>query len=162
MKKLVIALFLTGLLTGAVVAAEPAPKVGCPAPALELTTLNGQTIKLQDYQGKKNVVLTFFASWSKSCQEELKAWQELYGDNRSALEVLAVSFDKKSKDLKAFLAKTDPPFPVLYDKKLATIDNFQILIIPTTFCINRDGVIEKIFVDYDDNVQKAVAAWLKS
>lgn len=108
----------------------------------------------------KKVILTFFTSWSKSCQAELDNLQAIYGANRSDLEILAVSFDKKTKDLKTFLAKTNLPFPVLQDKKLLSIDTYQILIIPTTFCINRNGVIEKVFVDYDDNVKKALEEWL--
>jgi peroxiredoxin len=162
MKKLVIALFLAGLTFSLAAGAEPAPEVGSAAPALSLTALSGQDISLQDYIGAKKVILTFFTSWSRSCQEELQGLSELYQDRPTGLEILAVSFDKKSKDLKSFVARTAPPFPVLHDRKLTAIDAFQILIIPTTFCIGRDGVIEKIFVDYDDNVKKAISEWLGS
>jgi peroxiredoxin len=163
MRKLVISLLLTGLIIGHAFSAEgPAPKVGCEAPALELSSLDGKAINLQSYQGNKKVILVFFASWSKSCQEELKSLQELYtSEEKPGFEVLAVSFDKKTKELKNYLSKTDPPFPVLHDKKLSSIDAFQILIIPTTFCINREGVIEKIFVDYDENVGKSLSEWVK-
>jgi peroxiredoxin len=166
MKKLVISMLLTGLvicsptIVGFAAAAETAPKVGSEAPALELSNLDGKAVSLQSYKENKKVILTFFASWSKSCQEELKALQALYTEKKNKLEILAVSFDKKTKDLKAYLSKADLSYPVLHDKKLSSIDAFQILIIPTTFCINREGVIEKIFVDYDDNVNKALEDWL--
>lgn len=159
-------MLLTGLvicsptIVGFAAATETAPKVGLEAPALELSNLDGKAVSLQSYKENKKVILTFFASWSKSCQEELKTLRAVYAKNNDRLEILAVSFDKKAKDLKAYLSKTALPFPVLYDKKLSTIDAFQILIIPTTFCINREGVIEKIFVDYDDNVNKALEDWL--
>ena len=155
-------MLLTGLVCCSLVAAETAPKIGSAAPALELAALGGKTVRLQNYQGSKKVILTFFASWSKSCQAELKDLQVLYANNKVSLEVVAVSFDKKVKDLKNFVAKNNTSFPILHDKKLSSVDTFQILIIPTTFCLNRAGVIEKIFVDYDDNVKKALAEWLKS
>ncbi len=163
MKRLVISLLLTGLIIGHAFSAEaPAPKVGSEAPALELSTLDGKSVILQSYQGRKKVILVFFASWSKSCQEELKALQELYtSSEKPNFEVLAVSFDKKSKEIKSYVSKFDPPFPVLHDKKLSSIDAFQILIIPATFCVNKEGEIEKIFVDYDENVRKALTEWLK-
>ncbi len=141
--------------------AESAPLIGSSAPALSLPALNGRTFDLPSLRGAKKTVLTFFTSWSKSCQQELGALGGLYAANRSRLEVVAVSFDKKTKDLKNYLAAADLPFTVLQDKKLAAIDSYQIIVIPTTFCINDQGTIEKVFVDYDDNVQKALEEWLK-
>ena len=35
-------------------------KVGQPAPDFELTSHQGQKIRLSDYRGKRNVVLAFF------------------------------------------------------------------------------------------------------
>jgi len=164
MKKLIIGLILASLLFVPLAAAEveTAPQAGSAAPGLTLPTLDGKTVSLRDYQGRKKVVLMFFASWSKSCQDELQTLAELRADGQNSFEVLAVSFDNKTKDLRTFLSRSPLPFPVLHDKKLSYIDAFQILIIPTTFCIDRNGVIERIFVDYDDNVKKAVTEWLGS
>lgn len=154
-------MLLTGLVCCVTALAEPTPKIGAEAPVLELPSLTGQTISLQSLLKKpKKVIVVFFASWSKPCQEELKALQNLSNVNRQQLEVLAVSLDKKSKELKNFAAEADLTFPILHDKKLSSIDKFQILIIPTTFCLGRDGVIEKVFVDYDDNVRQALEVWL--
>ncbi|MFA4843456.1 MAG: TlpA disulfide reductase family protein [Candidatus Margulisiibacteriota bacterium] len=157
MKKLIscLLLALTALVLAA--AAETAPQLGSVAPALALPDLNGKTTTLQRYAGEKPVIVVFFTSWSKSCQAELADLQALYNHK---FEILAVSFDKKSKELKSFLAKNPLSYPVLLDKKLASLDAFQVLIIPTTFCVNRDGEIEKLFVDYDDNVKLALTDWL--
>jgi len=160
MKKLVISMLLAGLVFGLAAFAELAPKIGSPAPGLELPNLDGQTINLQSYLNKKPIVLVFFASWSKSCQTELNDLHELFLAREGKLEVLAVSFDKKQKELKAFLAKNKYSFPFVTDKSLSTLDKFQILIIPTTFCINRSGAIDKILVDYDENVKRAIAEWV--
>jgi cytochrome c biogenesis protein CcmG, thiol:disulfide interchange protein DsbE len=164
MKKLLIGLFLIGLCLVLPAAAdnEAAPKTGAAAPDLTLPTLNGKMVSLQDYRGRKKVVLTFFASWSRSCQDELRTLAELCPGRQASCEVLAVSFDNKTRELKNFLAGNPLPFPVLNDRKLSSIDAFQVLIIPTTFCIGRDGLIEQVFIDYDDNVKKAVAEWLGS
>ena len=162
MKKLIASMLLIGLALCLTATAEPAPKVGSESPALQLTSLNGKLIKLESFRGEKKVILSFFASWSESCRQELEALREFQANNAGSLEVLAVSFDKKARDLKNYAAKADLPFPILLDKKLSSIDTFQILILPTTFCISREGMIEKIFVDYDDNVKKAIEEWLKS
>lgn len=155
-------MLLAGLVFGLTAAAEPAPRVGSSAPALELPSLSGQTVSLQKLDTGKKTILTFFASWSKSCQAELNDLQALVAESKIKPAVLAVSFDKKTQDLKAFTAKNVYSFPILQDKKLLSIDAFQILILPTTFCLNGNGLIEKIFIDYDDNVKKAIEAWLGS
>ena len=160
MKKLVMAMLLAGSLLGWAVLAETAPIVGSTAPGLELSNLEGNLINLYSYQSKKPVLLVFFTSWSKSCQAELTDLREIY--KSADFEILAVSFDKKQKELRSFISKEKIPFPVLVDKNLSLLDKFQVLILPTTFCIGRNGAIEKIFVDYDDNVKKAVTAWLRS
>lgn len=155
-------MLLTGLALCIAAAAETAPKIGSESPGLQLTSLNGKLIRLEDFRGEKKVILVFFTSWSESCRGELETLREFHAENAVSVEVLAVSFDKKNKELKNYASKADFPFPILHDKKLSSIDAFQILILPTTFCINKDGIIEKIFVDYDDNVKNAVEEWLKS
>ena len=152
---------MAGLVLCAAATAEPAPLVGSAAPDLNLPVVSGRAVSLQDLRGSKKVILVFFTSWSKSSQEQLAALNELYRPDKSNLEVIAVSFDKKSKELKSYLTQAGLAFPVLQDKKLTSIDPYQIVIIPTTFCLDRDGTIKKIFVDYDDNIKKALEAWLK-
>ena len=153
---------MAGLVFCLTATAEPAPLIGTVAPDLSLTAVNSHAVNLQGYLGSKKVILVFFTSWSKSCQGELDALNNFYRADKTGLEVVAVSFDKKAKELKNYLAQANLAFPVLQDKKLTSIDPYQIVIIPTTFCLNRDGTIAKIFVDYDDNVKKALEEWLKS
>ncbi|MCU0641271.1 MAG: TlpA family protein disulfide reductase [Candidatus Margulisbacteria bacterium] len=160
MKRLLCGLCLT-ILCASLAAAEVAPKVGCQAPELRLSTLAGKPLVLSEQFGSKRIILTFFTSWSRSCQAALQTLNDLAVTHPATLQVVAVSFDKKSKELKNYLDQAALAFPVLHDKKLTTIDSFQILIIPTTFCLNRDGVIEQVFVDYDDNVKQALLDWLE-
>jgi len=163
MRKLFVLLFLLAyslILTAG--ADSAACTIGSPAPGLELDDLKGTTVSLQNYLQKKPVIITFFTSWSKSCQSELSDLQEIYDGKSPKAEIIGVAFDKKTSELKNFIAANSLSFPIIADKRLSLIDNFQITIIPTTICINRDGIIEKIFLDYDDNVKKAVLDWLRS
>jgi len=136
------------------------PVLGDPPPVLSLPNLEGKPINLSDFSGKP-IILTFFASWSKSCQQELADLQELSDQYAGTLEVVTVSFDKKIKTLSEFVEQNKYTLNFLIDKKLTSLNKYAILIIPTTFCINREGKIDKIFVDYDENVKTAIAEWLK-
>jgi cytochrome oxidase Cu insertion factor (SCO1/SenC/PrrC family) len=40
-----------------------APQIGQPAPGFSLPDVNGKTVALEDYRGKKNVMLVFSRGW---------------------------------------------------------------------------------------------------
>jgi len=154
-----IAVFLLLVLLIGPLCAEEVLKPGTKAPNFQLPDLKGNTIALENFQ--KPTLLVFFTSWSKSCQALLKELQKLYDENKQ-IEILAVSFDKKIKNLENFVTKTKISYPVLLDQKLSCLDQYQILILPTIVGINQEGIIEKVFIDYDENVQQALADWADS
>lgn len=149
------AIILIILLVGISASAKPALKVGSPSPSFELPNLEGKTVSLSDYLGKKVIVLSFFASWSKSCQQEILFLQDL--SKNKGLKILGVSFDRKLKNLKSFINENTIGFEILHDKKLRTLKDFRILIIPTLFVIDKEGLVKSIYVDFDKNVKKAVS-----
>lgn len=127
-------------------------------PAFELPDLAGKTIFLKEYLGKEVVILSFFTSWSKSCQKEidfLKETSKQYKDKN--LEIIGISFDRKLEDLKEFVAKNEIDFGILHDKRLKTLKDFRIIIIPTLLIIDKEGNITNTYVDFDENVREAVS-----
>jgi peroxiredoxin len=148
---------LVGLTLSASAVTEE-PKVGGTPPLFELTNLDGKSLKLNNYLGGKPLIITFIASWSKPCQAILSDLQAIYPQ----ANVIAISLDKKTKDLKTYLENNKVSFPILVDKRLSLLDKYQILIIPSTFCVSPKGIIEKIFIDYNENTGKELKAWLKS
>jgi len=137
------------------------PAVGSAPPGISLPNLDGKNVNIAEFSGKP-MILVFFASWSKSCQEELQTLQELSALYQSSLEVLAISFDKKQKTLKEYVNGQNLSFDFLIDKKLSTLNSYSILVIPTTIAIGRDGKIKSILVDYDDNVKSSLRDFVKS
>ncbi|MCB9554888.1 MAG: TlpA family protein disulfide reductase [Deltaproteobacteria bacterium] len=89
------------------------------APDLALQSIDGRTIYLGDYIGrKKAVVVTFWATWCKPCQGELKVLQELYEqERRNGLEVIAISIDSSEtiSRVRPLVRQLDLTFPVAYD-----------------------------------------------
>jgi peroxiredoxin len=146
------------VLLGISASAKPVLKVGSPSPSFELPNLKGKTVGLKDYLGKKVIVLSFFASWSKSCQQEILFLQDLHKKyKKKGIKIIGVSFDRKLKKLESFINENNIKFEILHDKKLRTLKDFRILIIPTLFVIDKEGIIKSIYVDFDKNVKKAVS-----
>ncbi len=149
----------------ALIAATPCiaaelPLIGDQPPGLSLPNLDSKTVNLSDFYGKP-IILTFFTSWSKSCQDELLALKDMAATYAPTLEIIGVSFDKKSKSLSEFAEKQNLPFVFLIDKKLSSLNKYAILIIPTTFAIGSDGKIKTFLIDYDDNIRNSLEEFIR-
>jgi len=149
---LVIALFFAHM-----AAASEGPKPGTIPPLFTLQDLSGQTVSLHPYLGKGPVVVFFFTSWARSCVNESEYLNLLYGAHKEkGLTVLGVAFDRKLSSLNAFAEEKGIKYDILLDPKLSTLNAYRILVIPTTVIIDRSGKIKNIYIEFDDNVQKAI------
>lgn len=125
-----------------------APKENFLAPDFRLEALDGSEIALADFRGKP-VILNFWASWCPPCRSEMpafqQAWQE-YGD--TDLVILAVNATNQDSltDVITFVDQYQLAFPVLLDIKGAAASSYQIRSLPTTYLINRDGLIVKTLI----------------
>lgn len=155
-----ILIFFVIALFAAPVIAKPVLKVGSPPPIFVLKNLDGKVVNLQSYLGTKPIILSFFASWSKSCKKEISFLQNLSKKHKN-LKVIGISFDRRSKDLKKYVNDNKISFEILHDRKLTTLKDYRILIIPTLFVIDKTGKVKSIYVDFDKNVEKAVSAEIK-
>ena len=121
---------------------ETPPLVGKPAPEFSLSSLDGRTISLADYRGKKKLVVSFWASWCGPCRLEmpsLRAFYEKHRDASDKFEFLAISIDDNRRDAEAFANEEKLPFPVLLDLNSKTADAFGVDGIPTLFVIDENG-----------------------
>ncbi|MEA3493689.1 MAG: TlpA disulfide reductase family protein [Candidatus Margulisiibacteriota bacterium] len=150
-KIIVVAAIVLALISPTV--AKSALEIGSPPPELKL---------IEPYLGNRVIILNFFASFSKSCKGEAIFLQELskkYG--KKGLKVIGVSFDRKSKKLKQFIDENNLSYKIFHDKKLKTLKDYRILILPTLFVIDKPGNIKNIYVDFDKNVSEALSKEIK-
>ena len=126
------------------------------APDFELTTLDGQTIKLSDYKGKK-VVLNFWASWCHPCRAEMPHMQNYYEDfaEDENVEILAVNLthgDTVSK-VEDFVEDFGLTFPIPMDEDGSVGKTFEVITIPSSYIIDSTGEIQnKIQGPMDDQM----------
>ncbi|KHE67743.1 TlpA disulfide reductase family protein [Halobacillus sp. BBL2006] len=120
-------------------------KVGEKAPDFSLETLDGQTVKLSDYKGKK-VFLNFWATWCPPCQEEMPEMEKFHKEYGKEVEVLAINGTAAEENIgvvKEYVEEGGYTFPVLLDKELETTNTYQAISIPTTYFIGTDGVVQQ-------------------
>jgi len=125
-----------------------APQAGFMAPDFSLETLSGTSAGISDLRGKA-VILNFWASWCPPCRAEMPAFQqtvdEFAGTDLVVLGVNATSQDSLG-DVRKFLDKYQLSFAIPLDINGQVSRTYQVRSLPTTFFIDRKGVIKKVMI----------------
>jgi len=133
------------------------------APNFKLKTLDGKEVQLSDYRGKK-VILNFWATWCPPCKAEIPHMEKYYKKQAKddGVEILAVNLTKSDKDeeyIRDFVKSYDMTYPVLLDEDGEQQKQYEIVTIPTTFFIDKNGRIQKKVIGPmdQDMMSKAIA-----
>lgn len=120
---------------------------GRPAPDVTITTVDGKHLKLSELQGR-GVILDCWATWCPPCVREIPHLQKVADDLSNDLVVVGISSEDLNK-VQAFAKAKSLRYPVgkpdLLPPPYASVSS-----IPTTFFIDRQGVIRKVLVGYHD------------
>lgn len=129
---------------------KPAPdpnvegfEAGYKAPAFLLGGLDEKEYSLQQWSGEKPVVINFWASWCGPCRYEmpdLVKLEEKYRDDVVFYGVNVTSTDTMPNVL-AFVDEYSVKYPILLDERGAVANAYGVIGIPTTFFIDKNGVI---------------------
>ena len=121
-------------------------KVGDQAPDFQLDNLAGTSVSLSDFRGNP-VMLNFWATWCGPCVREMPAIQSMYEEQSiKGLVLLAVNLGGTSSQVKEFLQNNDLFLPVLLDIDREVAQKYGIQYIPTTFFIDKEGIIQVVKV----------------
>lgn len=130
----------------AATALPPAPAIGHPAPPFTLPTLAGDELVLADLAGQP-VVLNFWASWCGPCRAEMPELQRLHDRlGEAGVAVVGVNQGETPQAAAAFLESLGLSFPVALDQRTGVSRQYLVNSLPTTFFIDRDGVIRSTFI----------------
>ena len=129
------------------ISTQPAPEVGHPAPDFTLTTLDGAEIRLADLRGKP-VVLNFWATWCPPCRREMPALEVIWQQhNRGDVMVLGVDQGESPAVVSEYVRQNvGVTFPLPLDRRQDVGDLYLVRSLPTTFFIDRAGIIREIRV----------------
>lgn len=138
-----------GLVVSSAFAAEP--KVGDKAPAFSLKGSDGKTYSLDDFKGKKGVVIAWFPkAFTGGCTKECKSFRAASTD----LKKLNVAYFTASVDTpeynKKFAESLDLDYPILSDPEKSVAEAYGVVhtgrAVPErwTFYIDKTGVIRAV------------------
>lgn len=145
---------------GAAEEAPPGIKTGTKAPEFTLQDLAGKTYKLQDYRGKKVVLLDFGRFTCMPCRYVVQDLQKLHQKYKDqGVQIFSVNLDGPlaaqvvPKEIEEFKLT----FPVLLDKNFQVTQNYKIETIPFLVLIDLQGVVRYTHLGYTKNLQKLLA-----
>ena len=135
---------------------ETRPKVGDVAPDFEGPTPTNAQLRLRDFRGKKNVVLYFYPKDdTRGCTIEACSFRDNLEPIRALwTEVIGVSVDSVESHMR-FAEKHGLNFPLVSDRDKRISKAYGVLSDDgsqadrTTFIIDREGRIAKIFTNVD-------------
>ena len=126
------------------------------APDFTLKDVHGRALSLSSLKGKV-VLINFWATWCPPCKAEMPSMNKLYHDLRAqGFEVIAVSTDTSLSTIKDFLAENRLDFPVLFDEDKTVTRQYHVFSMPTTFLVDRNGMIVEKFYGEEDWADPAV------
>ncbi len=171
------AVALGGLLVGcAAMAGPPAnaqgtkPKQGggapntVPAPDFTLKDLDGKSVTLSSYRGKKVVVIDFWATWCGPCRFTMPLLQKFHDRNKGKIEVLSIDQQEDPAKVAAFIKNAGYTFRVLIDPDNGVSSQYRVYGIPTLFVIDKSGGLAYKHVgaraDLDTHLEQIIAPLL--
>lgn len=114
--------------------------VGDTVPAFSLTTYDGQAVTSTDFIGKV-IVLNFWASWCKPCEQEARELEQAYQHYKEEGKVvfLGLAYVDTEPNSMAYLERFGITYPNGPDLATKVSQMFRVRGVPETFIIDRNG-----------------------
>ena len=149
---------ILGLLGFGLVRAQQGPVgVGTKAPEFILNTFEGDQVDTADLLGKV-VVINFWASWCKPCEQEaleLELAYQLY--KNEGVQFLGVDYVDTEQEALAYLDRFDITYPNGPDLGTRVSQAYRMRGVPETFIVGPDGRIAAVQIGPYTSVDQIVA-----
>ncbi|MCD6452746.1 MAG: TlpA family protein disulfide reductase [Dehalococcoidales bacterium] len=147
--RVILTVMLASLSLGLVIAgcsrdsAPPKAIVGQQAPDFQLPDIDGQMVSLSDFSGQP-ILINFWGTGCPPCISEMPSLQQVYEDTQGKeLVMLAIHVGGNPTSVRQFMEEYNLSLPVLIDAKGTIAQQYNIRGIPTTFLIDKNGIIQE-------------------
>ena len=118
--------------------------VGEIAPDFTLLDLDGNEVGLSEFRGEV-VFVNFWATWCPPCRAEMPDIESLYQEYKDkGVVVIGIDIGESEATVRQFVQQGGYSWTFVLDSTGAVAANYNIRAIPTSFFIDREGVIQAI------------------
>lgn len=144
---------------------------GAKSPDFRLKSIDGRTLSLSQIRkdpakpgAYRVVILDFWATWCGPCREELPGFQKLHEKyGKKGLAMVGVAVDKGGvSDVKPFVKENKLTYTILVDPRQTVKNQYGVRFLPTTYIIDKSGVIRAVHVGYAPGVEDTIENEVKS
>lgn len=140
--------------------------VGKPAPEFTAESVTGEgPATLKDAKGTV-VILDFWATYCGPCKKSFPKYQALVEQFGGEVNVLAVSTDDPGDATKAeieeFASKAGVKFAIVWDKTKEAAKLYSPPTMPTSFIIDKEGVVKHVHAGYKDGEEEEITNEVKA
>jgi peroxiredoxin len=126
--------------------------IGKPAPAFVLRNLEGQEVRLADFKGKV-LIVDFWATWCGPCRAEIPHFIALQTQHDpKGFSMIGISTDNTPEVVKRFVIEQKINYPIVMADMKVQRSYGDIQAIPTTFVIDKKGIIRYTYVGVPSNL----------
>jgi cytochrome c biogenesis protein CcmG, thiol:disulfide interchange protein DsbE len=117
--------------------------IGDPVPGFSLTTFDQQELSTSQFAGKV-ILVNFWASWCKPCEQEARDLEEAYQHYKPGGQVvfLGLTYVDTEPNSLAYLQKFGITYPNGPDLATKTSQMFRVKGVPETFIIDSKGRLQ--------------------
>ena len=132
-----------------------------PAADFTLKSLSGKNLKLSEYAGNV-VLLNFWASWCAPCRQEMPLLNDLHNKyEKLGFVILGVNVEEQTGKARSYIADRPVDFPILFDDQNTVSKQYNVIAMPTTVMIDRNGNIRYLHQGYKPGDEKKYKKMIK-
>lgn len=132
------------------------------APDFALKGSTGENLRLSELRGQV-VMINFWASWCGPCRQEMPHLEALYQRYEPlGFTLLGVNVEKSRKKADEMLSDMPVSFPILFDSSNEVTKLYDVIAMPSTVLIDRDGKIRHIHHGYKPGYEEQYQTQIRS
>jgi len=113
-------------------------------------------IDFKSFKGKV-ILIDFWATWCPPCKQSMPFLNAMRNELVfQGFEIIAINVDEDRREVERFLSSQQVDYQLAYDNSGECPEMFEVKAMPSSYFVDRKGVIRAIHLGYRDNDRKYI------
>jgi cytochrome c biogenesis protein CcmG/thiol:disulfide interchange protein DsbE len=118
--------------------------IGQRSPEIIFNDINNNIVTLSEKRGKP-IFINFWASWCTPCQDEAQMINKIFEEYKDKITFIGINLTKKDSisEAQKMIEKFHLKYNIFFDFDGNIANNYRIQTIPSSFLIDKNGIIKE-------------------